>query len=144
MTSYTADDIARYIVNFCIEHDCPISNLQLQKILYFCQIEYYRRTGNYLFDDDFEAWRYGPVIPTVYRLFSLFGGMKMRRPVVANRPVESAVKDVIDEVILSRARQNPWDLVDETHRPGSPWSVTYLDGAGNGRIIEKRLLFDAR
>ena len=37
---YTAMDLAKYIVSKCYYDGCPISNLQLQKILYYIQKEF--------------------------------------------------------------------------------------------------------
>ena len=54
--------LAQYILYTCIEQGEPISNLQLQKILYFIQGEYLSKIGKPLFEADFEAWQYGPVI----------------------------------------------------------------------------------
>ena len=34
---YKAMELSTYIVSKCIKEDCPISNLQLQKILYYIQ-----------------------------------------------------------------------------------------------------------
>ena len=38
--SYNAIDLARYIISKCSKEQCPISNLQLQKILYYIQVEW--------------------------------------------------------------------------------------------------------
>ena len=68
---YKAIDIAKYIINKSIDFNRPISNLQLQKILYYVQGEYIKVTkGCKLFDEDLEAWAYGPVVPEVYYEFN--------------------------------------------------------------------------
>lgn len=40
---YDALDIAKYIVDKCTVEKCPITNLQLQKILYFLQKKTFSR-----------------------------------------------------------------------------------------------------
>ena len=45
-------DVARYIVNYCTEQNKPVSNLKLQKMLYYIWIEYHRRTNEYLFEEN--------------------------------------------------------------------------------------------
>ena len=65
-TEYSAMEIAEYAVNRRYRLDMPISNLQLQKILYFLQVIYASKTDKLLFADQFEAWPYGPVIRDVY------------------------------------------------------------------------------
>lgn len=138
---YAAKDIAKYIVNRCIEKHRPISNLQLQKILYFCQKEYKKNTGITLFRDDFEAWQYGPVIPSVYRMFSLFGGMKINRQANEEIEIDSDTRSVIDQIVDRYSSYPAWDLVSMTHKKGGPWDQVFKDGKGNKRTIRKELIF---
>lgn len=135
-----ASDVARYVVNLCIKDRCPISNLQLQKILFFCQIESYRIMNRPLFPDDFEAWRYGPVIPSIYRLFSIFGGMKISREVVSGADIDALERQIVDRVAAAKRQLRPWELVGETHESNSPWDLIYKNGAGDGQIIPKQLI----
>ena len=62
--TYQATDIAKYIINKCTIEKHAISNLQLQEILYYIQKEFLE-IGLKAFEDDFEAWPSGPVIPEV-------------------------------------------------------------------------------
>lgn len=62
------------IVSYCSNKKQPISNLKLQKILYYAWIDYYKRTGNALFLNDICAWQLGPVIPDVYYEFCSYAG----------------------------------------------------------------------
>ncbi|WP_424526378.1 Panacea domain-containing protein [Spiroplasma endosymbiont of Glossina fuscipes fuscipes] len=43
-----------------------LSNLEIQKLLYFINGNYYAKFGKKLISDKFEAWKYGPVIPHIY------------------------------------------------------------------------------
>ena len=43
-----------------------VTNLRLQKLLYFAQGWYLARYGKPLFEDDMLCWKYGPVVRTVY------------------------------------------------------------------------------
>ncbi len=59
--------IAKILINKCHELDREITNLKLQKLLYFSQGHYMQENnGRPLFDDDFQAWAHGPVVPDVY------------------------------------------------------------------------------
>ena len=53
---YMAVPLSRYIVSKCVQDGCPISNLQLQKILYYVQKEFLK-SGKPAFSDDIEAWQ---------------------------------------------------------------------------------------
>lgn len=61
--------LAKYIVTKCVRDCCPISNLQLQKILYFIQVDALKTTGEPAFLNNIEAWQFGPVVPEVYYYF---------------------------------------------------------------------------
>ncbi len=65
-------DVARYIINTSNDKGYDITNLRLQKILYFVQMEFVIR-GKVCFGDKMEAWDYGPVVPTVYNRFKYNG-----------------------------------------------------------------------
>lgn len=71
--SYNALDVAKDIVVYCREKDIGVSNLKLQKLLYYAWIGYYHKTHKYLFNEQFEAWTLGPVIPNVYNHFCRYG-----------------------------------------------------------------------
>ena len=74
LTLYKAIDLSKYIVTKCIVDGCAISNLQLQKILYYVQKDFLQR-DLVAFSDDIEAWQFGPVVPVVYYKFCGFGAM---------------------------------------------------------------------
>ena len=66
---YSAVDVARYIIWYCKRQGYSISNLKLQKILYFVQAEFLVNTGKPCFSEEIEAWDFGPVVPEVYHEF---------------------------------------------------------------------------
>ena len=55
---------------FILRHgsDIDITNLVLNKLVYFAQVESLRETGKPLFEDKIEAWPYGPVERNVISL----------------------------------------------------------------------------
>lgn len=137
ITMYNAVELAKYIVSKCTEDACPISNLQLQKILYHIQKEFLKR-GSLAFSDDIEAWQFGPVVPNVYYRFSGFGSMLIMDSYNTNIVDED--KEIIDKIVLSKRVLNPWELVEETHKSGGAWDLTYKDGKGNHQIIQTDLI----
>src|SRR5271165_1232342 len=50
-----------------------ISNLKLQKLLYYVQGYHLAFYGSELFPDPIVAWQYGPVVEGVYHNFKRFG-----------------------------------------------------------------------
>lgn len=78
---YTAMDIANYIVNYVIESELGVlTPLKLQN-LYYVSTTYLKETGNFLFNESFEKWQYGPVVTSVYHNFKGFGINHIHSPV---------------------------------------------------------------
>ena len=63
---YAAVDIANYVVNYVKDHGEHISNLKLQKILYYIQAAFLCEKGKGCFSDPIMCWRHGPVVQSVY------------------------------------------------------------------------------
>lgn len=135
---YNALDVAKYVINKCTVDSQPISNLQLQKILYFLQKKYLMDIGDRLFYDDIEAWQFGPVVPEAYYQYCGFGSMAIRMKYTVNLDAEDA--EVIDTIVEEKRNKRPWDLVEETHAEGKAWSEVYNKGLGNRRIIPAELI----
>lgn len=67
---YKAIDISRWFISFVDKnHGDLITNLKVQKLLYYAEAwsqVFYNRT---LFEEDIQAWAHGPVVPEVYHAF---------------------------------------------------------------------------
>ena len=74
---YKAMNIAQYIITKCTQDGSPISNLQLQKILYFTQGVCLAKNNHILFEENIFAWYIGPVVPNVYYRFCGYGASKI-------------------------------------------------------------------
>ena len=70
---HSASLIAKYIIERCDHYNQTISNLKLQKILYFVQAEFLVEENRRCFFEEIEAWDYGPVVPNVYRKYKMYG-----------------------------------------------------------------------
>ncbi len=75
MALYPAQYVADYTISYCTRAKKPISNLKLQKMLYFLWVDYYKKTKCELYLDDICAWKLGPVVPNVYYNFCLYAGI---------------------------------------------------------------------
>lgn len=135
---YTAMDLSKYIVSKCIDDCNMITNLQLQKILYYIQKEFLNR-GEVAFSDAIEAWQFGPVVPEVYYHFCTFGAMPIS--VIYDRYcINSADTEVIDSIVEEKRKLNPWDMVAETHKVNGAWDQIYQNGLGNHKVIPNNLI----
>ncbi len=70
MALTTARKVANYILCFAREHGDLITNLKLQKLVYYSQAWFLALYDIPLFEGRLEAWVHGPVQPEVYKAFS--------------------------------------------------------------------------
>lgn len=73
--SYDVLDVCRFVINYSNEKGYGISNLKLQKVLYFIQAYYLSYTDKQqpCFGEVIEAWDFGPVVPVAYKEYKQFG-----------------------------------------------------------------------
>lgn len=122
-----AIDVANFVIERSQEQNVPVTNLRLQKLLYFIQKEMLKEHKRVAFEDDIEAWQYGPVVRGVYNEFSDFIDM----PLVATdspKITDEHLPEIVDEVLSSKQEEATWKLVKETHKKGSPWHKTFFQG----------------
>ena len=134
---YSALNIAKYIIDKCTKDRDPISNLQLQKILYYIQREFLQQ-GAMAFSEDIEAWQFGPVVPEVYKQYCGFGALPIRMRYVVT--IQSSDKNIINPIIEMKRILNPWDMVSDTHSSGKAWDLIYRGGLGDHQIIPRELI----
>jgi uncharacterized phage-associated protein len=109
-----------------------ITNLKLQKLLYFAFGIHLVLYDNNLFDANIQAWRLGPVVPSVYREFKNFGSSPIASTSKA-RIVDEGTGAVTtpDETFFTiqenaihaldiaceyYGQKKAWDLVNITHQ----------------------------
>lgn len=135
---YLAINIAKYIINYCTEKNNPISNLKLQKILFFSWVDFYKQRQQPLFNDCICAWQFGPVVPEVYYNFCSYAGT----PIIENYKIEieNADKSVLDKIIDSYINLSAYTLVEKSHKKNCSWDKTYQNGLGARNIISFELI----
>lgn len=133
---YKALSIASYIIQRCNSQNKTISNLKLQKILYFVQAEFLVTKDQPCFAEEIEAWDFGPVVPIVYQKYKIFGGGnipvlgKKANPVILSGEDQKLVNGIVDEC----AQYSASTLVEITHHQ-TPWIEAYKNGYN--RVISK-------
>ena len=133
MNRYVALAVAKYILSLQ-----PMTNLRLQKTLYFIQVAFLLTRERGIFDDEIEAWQYGPVVPSVYNeykyssrniltynremeieLFETFRNLGITNENIIeevdrlDRDFESV--DLIQEMLGRLENFTDWQLVEKTH-----------------------------
>ena len=123
---YGALKIARYIIQRCNLENKTISNLKLQKILYFVQAEFLVVKGQPCFQEDIEAWDFGPVVPEVYHSYKVFGSSNI--PAIGRQikviGISEKDRKLIDGIVDECAQYSASALVEITHHQ-TPWIEAY-------------------
>lgn len=65
-------EVANYFIWLAQETGSFVSNLKLQKLVYYAQAWHLAIHGTPLFSEDFQAWVHGPVIPELYQKYKSF------------------------------------------------------------------------
>lgn len=129
----SAVDVADYFVSLSYKdeeidenvHE-GITNLKLQKLLYFSQAAHLALHDEKLFEEDVEAWKYGPVIRNVYGKYKKYG----------NKPIPLTKTKVKLDERTQYFLDGIWELLDKysagelmyiTHQH-KPWKDAYQEG----------------
>ncbi len=133
--------IATYqaVKQICNAGEWRISNLKLQKMLYIAHKVYMgRNEGEPLINELFEAWDYGPVLPSLYHKLKMFG----------SDPIKDIFWDTknpklpfLEEACKHLLPMSGGKLVALTHREGGAWSKNYQPGI-LGIIIPNEEIFE--
>ena len=114
--------------------------MKLQKLLFYAYAWYVAQTGKILFEEDFEAWPWGPVVivKSIYyqtadcgrkpvnkrmmRLISVGPGptnVRFETPQLQDAGLKSYVRSLWD----SHKAFSGIQLSNATHAPGEPWTI---------------------
>lgn len=125
----TALKIAKYIVQKYGEDKNTITNRMLQYALYLVQGKTWLRYHHYAFSEDIEAWKSGPVIPSVYNYYSAYGeGFLPKATEEKQTLLSPGLKDITDNVLLEIQKKGAETIIKEMTAKGSPWENTYTKG----------------
>jgi len=117
-------DIADFFLALANETGDPVTNLKLQKLVYYAQAWHLANFDEPLFDDvEFQAWVHGPVIPELYEQYKEFGSETIRSDVtlsdVANE-LDAGTLEFLNEVATVYMPRGAYELELMTHRE-DPW-----------------------
>ena len=156
---YDVLDICGYVINYSNLNSNSISNLKLQKILYFIQAQFLVDTNKPCFKEKIEAWNFGPVVPEAYHAFKQFGASNIpsistyleydrnnlwtaRTKTFDRNIISRKDRTRIENVINIFSEYSATELVELTHNQ-SPWQEAYHLGENREITIESiRRYFD--
>lgn len=129
--------VANYFLDKASQEARALTPMQLIKLVYIAHgwhLGYFSRP---LFNESVEAWKFGPVIDSVYQRTRRFGSSA----VVGMLPGASPHNGAFDENVRSLL-DSVWDaykgfgglqLSAMTHKKGTPWDVAWNEKGGKGQ-----------
>ncbi len=130
-------EIANYFIRLSKRDKVKLDNLQLQKLVYIAHGWYLGYKGEPLLDELPQAWRHGPVVPTVYHSFKDYGPGEIDKYA---KVLDFGKLDFVSPSFNADANKETakilgviWDhykqfsgieLVNLTHQKGTPWDTT--------------------
>lgn len=125
--AYPAITIANYFVRKGLEeNDLEMTPMKVLKLTYIAHGWYLALAGEALINEPVEAWRYGPVIPSVYRAFRSYGNSRIEAPYSEVNPLsEEDDKAFLDRVWEVYKDYTGLQLSAITHRPNTPWAKNW-------------------
>ena len=122
---YQASNIANYFLQLAhgSSDGSDVTNLKLQKLLYYAQGFYLAVYDKPLFEEQIEAWEYGPVVPEIYHSFKTSGADILPKP-ERTENLDYDASELLSEVFAVYGQFAPWRLVELTHSE-PPWKSAF-------------------
>jgi uncharacterized phage-associated protein len=136
--SYPVNQVANWLIEKANSTDSgdSLTNLKLQKLLYYLQGYYLAVFGKPLFEEEIEAWQYGPVVPNSYDTFSSYGKSALEVTSEGIATFSKEEEELLDEVFEVYNDYSAIGLMHKTHQEPT-WRETPI---GKGNIIPKEKL----
>ncbi len=128
---------AYYVIYYFNQNGKKITNLKLQKLLYFLEAIYLIQNldEKSLFNDDFYAWNFGPVSDVLYKRFKDYQNMDIQlneNDIGIAESMGNENKKYIEILFQLLGDMTAYQLVTLSHLPSSPWAK--LNQKYNGNI----------
>lgn len=129
-----------YVISFFNINNTPVTNLKLQKLMYFMEAIYMSvADSENLYSEEFYAWEFGPVCKKLYEKYASFESYEIELTDEQNRLAHDIpnVNYLLVQILYKLFGDwTTYDLVEFTHSVDSPWSKVY-DGKNGSIIVDK-------
>lgn len=134
---YDVRDVANFTLDHADARGLEITNLALQKLLYFAHGWFFAIFEKPLIKNKFEAWQYGPVQRVLYDQFKAFKDRPIRgvrathinptngEPIYREPTIQAAHAEVVRAVLQKYERFSAGQLVNKSHAEDSPWEFVW-------------------
>lgn len=128
--TFSAAAVANAFLKLAKDSGSELSNMQLQKLVYFAHGFTLALLDKPLIYSDVQAWQYGPVYPKLYKKLRRYGSGRVTELLDSEDeiPVPSDFSEVIKGVWKAYGSMSAGQLSARTHAPDTPWSLSWAEG----------------
>lgn len=149
--AYTPQHVANYFLDRANDEERGLDPLKLIKLVYIAYGWVLALTGERLYEERIQAWKHGPVIPSIYHEFKHYRSdpiceasgifdMDEGTYTIPRIPKSDVTANLIlEKVWAAYRRYSGWALRQKTHEPGTPWRETF-DPAVMNKVIPDELI----
>ncbi|MBC8082638.1 MAG: SocA family protein [Hymenobacter sp.] len=137
--------VANYFVRKSLDSGIPVTPMKLVKLVYVAHGWYLGLTGEPLIAEGVQAWKYGPVVPTVYANFKVHGGNPITAPAGMLSENGQSIYYSINSPELVAFLDKIWDEYKDysavelsalTHQEQTPWfDAWHIKGGKDNRAV---------
>lgn len=144
MKIYKASEVAEWFlarnnIDFLEGSADMITNLKLQKLLYYAQGCTLALTNYPLFKEDILAWTHGPVVREVYDIYKRYGAEGITFYGYYKNVFDDDHEDILEQVYQTFGIYSAWGLRNMTHNE-APWKNTQINCVINKELIKSYFL----
>lgn len=145
--------VANYFIKKALDDGTPVTSMKLLKLTYIAHGWYLGLTqGEPLLNEGVEAWKYGPVIPSLYHTLKSNGYANVTRLQSTWGPDMQPITPQIQQPTLPQFLDKIWEIYSKydglqlsalTHQENTPWSITWHKKGGKdmmGSVIPNHLI----
>ena len=121
---YSARQIADWFLARAALDSHMLTQMKLQKLVYIAHGWNLALYGDPLIGEDIEAWRWGPVVRSLYRDFAAYGSSPIAASVSAPT-LDLRTTQLLEQIWKLYGSYTAIQLSAMTHADNTPWQQTY-------------------
>ena len=144
---YFASQIANYFIRRGQVENNPVDPLKVQKLVYLAHGWHLFFLNTPLISEEIEAWRYGPVVPPLYRMLREYRSAPVDKLVPEPQgamPIDPTTEKLLNQVWDTYKGRSGIELSMLLHEPGYAWDITRRSNETpwSDAVISNRLIQD--
>lgn len=128
--------IANYFIKKAMEDNYYMNQLKLLKLVYISHCWYLACTDRLLIIDSVEAWRYGPIIPNLYKYTKKFSRFRITEPLMIEDTYwKNSLVDIdfLEAIWRNYSKFSGLQLSSLVNKEGSVWDQVQRECGGGDR-----------